>query len=185
MKAVKTAAILSLLLFILLYIAACAFPVEFQDLLGLNGADVTRNVKVIGNIKDHISPSKSQNYAYARNIWDLQVYKDKIFIGYGSWANSSLSGATNCGTIPIIAVDTKTEKIVREDVYCIDRNRSLVRRANGAEDEQLWNFSVIDGELYVPGCDARGTFDTGGGEWDWGNFYVRRSDGTWLKKRRA
>jgi len=141
----------------------------------------------LGNIKEHITGSNSVNFAYARNIWDMHLFRNRIYIGYGSWANSSTSGAVNKGPIPIIAIDTATDQFVREEVYV---NVSGVRthRSNGADDEQLWIFREINGtdgvsKLYAPGTDARGTVGASSAEgWDWGNYYIRQTDGTWLKK---
>ena len=149
-----------------------------------NGANVTSNIENLGNIKDMV-PTAHHVYSkpYGRNVWDMQVFENRIYFGYGSWANSSTSGATNTGVMPILAVDMQTDKLVREEVYCLDRNGVLTHRAQGAEDEQLWQFKEINGKLYAPGCDSRGTFDTGGNEWEWGNIYVRQDNGDWLKKR--
>jgi hypothetical protein len=61
-------------------------------------------------------------------------------------------------------------------------------RPNGADDEQLWIFREINGtdgvcRLYIPGTDARGTVGASSTKgWDWGNYYIRQTDGTWLKK---
>jgi hypothetical protein len=141
-------------------------------------------VKNIGNIKEHITGSNSVNFAFARNIWDMQLFGNRIYIGYGNWANSSLSGATNKGPIPIIAIDTGTDQFIREEVYAFDKNGIPTRRPNGADDEQLWRFRIINGKLFTPGTDARGVFGTEDEpEWNWGNFYVRQFDGTWLRRR--
>ena len=140
------------------------------------------SINNLGNIKEHITGSNSVNFAYARNIWDMHLFGNRIYIGYGSWANSSVSGAVNRGPIPIIAIDTATDQFVREQVY-VNVNGVRTHRPNGADDEQLWIFREIDGKLYTPGTDARGTVGAPSTEgWDWGNYYIRQTDGTWLKR---
>ena len=146
--------------------------------------DDNNGIKNLGNIKEHITGSNSVDFAYARNIWDMQLFGNRIYIGYGSWANSSPSGAINRGPIPIIAIDTETDQFVREEVYAFDRDGVLTHRPRGADDEQIWRFRIINGNLYIPGTDARGRFGTEDEpEWNWGNFYVRQSDGTWVRWR--
>jgi len=147
-----------------------------------DGKDVTSVIKNLGNIKEHISGSNSVNFAYARNVWDMYLFGNRIYIGYGSWANSSPSDAVNKGPIPIIAIDTAADQFVREEVY-VNVNGVRTHRPNGADDEQLWIFREINGKLYAPGTDARGTVGAPSAEgWDWGNYYIRQTDGTWLKR---
>jgi len=145
-------------------------------------AQTNSKIKNIGNIKEHITGSNSVNFAYARNVWDMHLFGNRIYIGYGSWTNSSPSGAINRGPIPIIAIDTATDRFVREEVY-VSVNGVRTRRPNGGDDEQLWIFREINGRLYAPGTDARGTVGAPSAQgWDWGNYYIRQTDGTWLKR---
>ena len=154
------------------------------DLFADNNNNDNGNIENLGNIKEHITGSNSVSFAFARNIWDMQLFGNRIYIGYGNWANSSLSGATNKGPIPIIAIDTVTDQFVREEVYAFDKDGVRTHRPRGADDEQLWRFREINGSLYTPGTDARGTFGTENDpEWAWGNFYVRQTDGNWLRRR--
>jgi len=147
-----------------------------------NNNTTDSSIKYLGNIKEHITGSNSVNFAYARNIWDMHLFGNRIYIGYGSWTNSSPSGAVNKGPIPIIAIDTAADQFVREEVY-VNVNGVSTRRPNGADDEQLWIFREINGRLYAPGTDARGTVGAPSTQgWDWGNYYIRQTDGTWLKK---
>ena len=175
-------------------LAVCVFLSSTCDILNGNENKNNSNdnttdssIKNLGNIKEHISGSNSINFAYARNIWDMHLFGNRIYIGYGSWANSSVSGAVNRGPIPIIAIDTAADQFVREDVY-VNANDVLTHRPNGADDEQLWIFREINGtdgvcRLYAHGTDARGTVGAPSAEgWDWGNYYIRQTDGTWLKK---
>ena len=96
-------------------------------------AQTNSKIKNIGNIKEHITGSNSVNFAYARNVWDMHLFGNRIYIGYGSWTNSSPSGAINRGPIPIIAIDTATDRFVREEVY-VSVNGLRTRRPNGADD---------------------------------------------------
>ena len=95
---------------------------------------------------------------YARNVWDLQVWEGRLYIGSG---NSSNDGpAVNAGPVPIISMNLASG--VFEEEFVVD-------------DEQVDRFRIIDGKLHVPGHDPRDP-------WELGNFY--RLDGKlWTKVR--
>lgn len=95
---------------------------------------------------------------YARNVWDMQLWNGKIYLGHG---NSSNKGpARNAGPIPIISYDLKTGHFETE--FTVD-------------EEQIDRYRIIDGQLYVPGHDPRDS-------WELGNFYRLTDDG-WEKVR--
>ena len=99
--------------------------------------------------------------AYARNVWALQPYDGRLFIGCGNSANGG--PAANAGPVPVVAYDPV---------------RGVFEREWTAPDEQIDVFRVLaDGRLCVPGHDPRE-------DWSFGNFY-RRAAGSaaWEKVR--
>ena len=120
-------------------------------------ADVTTHVEFLG-IPFSGRYSSGQDI-YARNVWDLQAFKGRIYVGGGNWDNKG--PAPNAGPVPILAWDSKTETIVCE---------------GQVDDEEISRFEVIAGKLYIPGADARQS-------WDFGNLYCREPDGRWQKRR--
>ncbi len=97
--------------------------------------------------------------AYARNVWDMQLFAGRIFLGGGN--SSNRRPAKNAGPVPIVAYDLKKNAFVTEDEVA---------------DEQIDLFRIIDGDLYIPGHDATGS-------WKRGNFYTRTPDGNWTMYR--
>lgn len=124
----------------------------------LYAADSTAHVDRLGN--PYTTIYKTSESAYARNIWDMQVYGAALFLGAG---NSSNQGpAQNAGPVPIVRFDPKTQFFTVE---------------GRVDEEQIDAFKLIDGSLYIPGHDPTES-------WDWGNVYRRESNGAWSKFRR-
>ena len=99
----------------------------------------------------------------ARGIRDLQVWRGRVYLGYGDWY-------ANLGPIDIWYYDPIASDFFTETVYV-----SPERPAAPVDEESIDRYCVIDGDLYIPGTDPRDS-------WDFGNFY--RNDGTgWVKKR--
>ncbi len=101
---------------------------------------------------------KSGEFIYARNIWDLQLFQDKIYIGAGN--SSNYGPAQNAGPLYVISLDTKTNSF--KDEYKID-------------DEQIDVMKVYDDTLYIAGHDATQS-------WDYGNIYTKKNQ-IWEKNR--
>ena len=119
--------------------------------------DLTAHIERLGN--PYQSRYKDGADVYARNIWDMQTYQGAIYLGAG---NSSNDGpAQNAGPVPIIKFDPVTQTFIQE---------------GAVDDEQIDVYHVINGELYTPGHDPREN-------WDWGNFYRRDNNGSWIKYR--
>ncbi len=96
---------------------------------------------------------------YARNVWDLQIFDGRLYIGAG---NSNNRGpAQNAGPVPIIAYDPQRHVFQRE--YIVD-------------DEQIDQYYIFDGELYLPGHDPRES-------WELGNLYRLATGRKWRKLR--
>ena len=91
--------------------------------------------------------------AYSRNIWDMQVFNNRIYLANGdSVANEKSEG--------VVYYDLASNKFINQ--FSVD-------------DEQLGDYKIINGELYVPGADATES-------WEFGNFYKLTGD-SWTKNR--
>ncbi|GEM_PF-1392122 len=90
--------------------------------------DITNKLQYLG------SPQLTRyaSNAWARNVWDLQEYRGKIYVGAGSYAQ-------NTGPI---------------DLYYIAQNGSFVKEYV-VPDEQVLNFKIINNDLYFAGTDPR------------------------------
>lgn len=96
--------------------------------------------------------------SYARNVWDMQVWNGKIYIGHGN--SSNREPASNAGPIPIVTYDPVTEQF--ETTFTVD-------------EEQIDRFRIINGQVYIPGHDPLDG-------WELGNFY-RLTSKNWEKVR--
>jgi hypothetical protein len=90
---------------------------------------------------------------YARNVWDMQAFGGAIHLGHGD-------SIDNWGPIPLWQIDPAT---------------GALSSSFTTSDEQVDEFRVLNGELYVPGHDPREDFTLG-------NFY-RLEPGGWVKHR--
>lgn len=118
---------------------------------------------VTGFLEDLGSPY-SERYTkmaqlYARNVWDLQSYKGRLYIGAGN--SSNLGPARNAGPVPVISWNPFKEKYQKEFVV---------------DDEQIDLFYVFNDELFIPGHDPKES-------WQWGNVYRKNNEKPWQKIR--
>ena len=119
--------------------------------------DVTGQIERLGNPYKKRYPGGE--FVYARNIWDMQVFEGRLYIGAG---NSSNEGpASNAGPVPVISLDPKTGQF--SEVFTVD-------------DEQIDTYCVLNGRLCIPGHDPTES-------WELGNFYRLEEGGTWKKYR--
>jgi hypothetical protein len=78
---------------------------------------------------------------YARNVWDLQSYGGKLFIGHGNSAN--VGPERNAGPIALLSYDPAAEAFATELT---------------APDEQIDRFEIFDdGSLWTGTHDPRGS----------------------------
>jgi hypothetical protein len=107
------------------------------------------------------NPSKErygEDRVYARNVWDMQAFGGKLYLGHG---NSNNTGpAPNAGPVDVWSYDPTTHRFTSEYVV---------------NEEQIASFRAAGSDLLIPGHDPRES-------WDRGNFYRKRS-GRWLKYR--
>lgn len=91
--------------------------------------------------------------SYSRNVWDMQLFGGVIHLGHGD-------SIDNLGPIPIWSIDPATGALANEFT---------------TSEEQVDEFRVLNGQLYVPGHDPRDDLTMG-------NFY-RVEAGAWAKHR--
>nr|WP_145402535.1 hypothetical protein [Paenibacillus xylanexedens] len=131
----------------------------------LQSADVTNKLELLDRPFNK-SP-------YANNVWDMQLYKGRIYLGHGN--SSNLGPAQNAGPIPVIYYDAASAAFQTQTVT--NSNPSILPQAKKfVDEEQIDVYKVLNGKLYIPGNDSDGE------SWDFGNFY--RLDGeVWTKYR--
>lgn len=139
----KNVIIAGFLLSILIIISK--FPFPYITVSAATTKDVTSQALLLGN------PFKKG--AYANNIWDMQVYNNRIYFGHGDFNN-------NAGPIPVIYYNPANNEFINQ--YTVD-------------EEQIDVYKIINDKLYIPGYDARES-------WNLGNFYVLEKD-QWMKYR--
>ena len=104
-------------------------------------------ITLIGNVNTSKAP-------YARNVWDMQEFDGKIYLGHGDFGK-------NAGPIPVVCIDSATNLFTTEYT---------------ALDEEIWRLNIIGDSLYIPGCDPRESQNLG-------NLYIKTSGAAWVKKR--
>ena len=117
--------------------------------------DVTDQMVLLGN-------PLTQKYqdgtprVYARNIWDMHAFGNKIYFGSGN--SSNVGPAPNSGPAVLWSYDIAKQEFVNEYT---------------TTDEQIHLIREFDNELYIPGHDSRGSWG-----WSRGSFYRLEAD-TW------
>jgi len=119
--------------------------------------DVSARVVKLGN--PYAARFASRDRFYARNIWDLQAFSGRVYIGGGN--SSNLGPAVSPGAI---------------DVWSYSPARDSFTKDFTVDEEQVDRYKIYDGKLYIPGHDPRES-------WSLGNFY--RKDLTGWKKFRT
>lgn len=94
---------------------------------------------------------------YARNVWDMEFYDGRLFVGCGNSSNDE--PAPNAGPVDIV---TYREDMGWESEFTVD-------------EEQIDRFILLGDALVIPGHDSLEG-------WELGNWY-RRNAGDWIKMR--
>ncbi len=123
----------------------------------LNAKELKTKIEYVGT--PYNKQYKKGEDIYSRNVWDMQVYDGKLFIGAGNSANEGPS--INSGPVKLMVYNPQTKKFTIEGII---------------DDDQVDIFKVLNNNLLIPGHDAKGS-------WRWGNFYNRSSNGEWKKYR--
>lgn len=129
----------------LLFLTGCGLDVDEElgvETTALGVPDVTASLEYVGN------PARTRwpdgDGIYARNPWDLAVWKGRLYLGQG---NSSNAGpAPNAGPADIISYDPASGAFATE-----------LRTS----EEQVERFVPLDGQLFVPGHDPVGVTASG------------------------
>ncbi len=112
--------------------------------------DLTSELKVLGQ------PFELSEYA--RNIWDMQLFEGRIYLGCGNLGN--YGPGSNAGPVPVIYYDIENGEFVTQAII---------------DEEQIDIYKILDGRLVIPGQDPMES-------WDYGNFYTLTKDG-WEQMR--
>ncbi|MFN8452504.1 MAG: hypothetical protein U0521_28840 [Anaerolineae bacterium] len=139
-----------------LLIFACCLLVGGFSARGQTSNDVTGQVETIGN--PFAAQFPGGDSVYARNVWDMQVFDGRLYLGYGNSNNDP--PAPNAGPVDVWYYDAAGSRFV--DEYTV-------------KDEQIERYVVIDGALYIPGHDP--TEDTGKGS------IYRLTDAGWQQRQ--
>jgi hypothetical protein len=116
-------------------------------------ADVTGQLIDLGN-----KPRESGQRGVGLNLWDLQPYRGRLYLGMGSTSHDS-------GPIPVWAYDHAARRWSNEPEAII-------------EQEAIELFRVLGDHLYIPAADPKGNADDGSN--DGIKFYRREDDGRWV-----
>ena len=133
---------------ILLVIISCVSSVSSFSEAG-NGADgetASCSVVKIGNPNLKQLPSTSFANNFARSVWDMYCYKDRVYLGAGDYMGGS----------------------ARVDVWSFDADGNF-KKEYTTDDEQIHIFREYESKLFVPGIDAKES-------WLYGNLYVKDDD---------
>ncbi|WP_017812028.1 hypothetical protein [Paenibacillus shenyangensis] len=139
-----------------------AFPVNGYTAQASQTAnvDVTSRLQLLGQ--------PFNNEPYARNVWDMQVFDGKIYLGHGNSSNSKPS--PNAGPVPIIYYDPQTGKFVTQKVVVNNAKTGKQETREVTDDEQIDTFKIFRNKLYIPGNDS---VIPG---WAYGNYYELNGD---------
>ncbi|MBR1377173.1 MAG: type II secretion system protein [Bacilli bacterium] len=116
--------------------------------------DYTSKIEDLGVPLNTRYPGTSDNDILSRNVWDMKLYDNKIYIGSGDYDK-------NTGPVDIYYYDISNNKFVKEATV---------------DDEQINRFVIANGKLTIPGIDRHT------GAWDFGYYYVLEN-GTWVSKK--
>lgn len=111
------------------------------------GKDVTAQVQNLGN--PFIARLPTNGYSeYARNVWDMQVWNNRIYLGHGNSAN--IGPATNAGPIPLWFYDPSSGTFATDSISGASCGNNCI------DEEQLDTFRIISGTMYIASHDPRG-----------------------------
>ncbi|MGD8778395.1 MAG: hypothetical protein PVH88_05480 [Ignavibacteria bacterium] len=125
-------------------------------LVFFNKQEPTVKIEVLGD--PLLSRYDTGELIYARNVWDLQLYKNKIYIGTGN--SSNIGPAVNSGPVPLFSYDLQNG--VFKEEFTVD-------------DDQIDMIVLFGDSIYIPGHDPKES-------WELGNYY-KIENGEWKKVR--
>ena len=125
--------------------------------LSCHALNLTKHIEYLGTPFLDRYPSKKK--LYARNIWAMTVFDDRLFFGGGN--SSNFGPAVNAGPVPVICYNPANNNF--STTYTVD-------------EEQIDVFYKFGNRLIIPGHDSKS-------RWNLGSFYVYTTDGLWKKLR--
>ncbi|PSB02274.1 hypothetical protein [Merismopedia glauca] len=128
----------------------------FRPVLANTTKDVTNEVKLLGNPSAAKYPSGPR--VYARNVWDMQLFNNRLYLGQGNSANTG--PGNNAGPAEVWYFDLNSQQFVKQFT---------------TSEEQVEKYRIVDGKLMIPGHDPRES-------WTFGNLYKLEANG-WKKYR--
>lgn len=119
--------------------------------------DVSSKIEMLDSPYKDIYPNKKD--LYARNIWDMREFENKLYLGAGN--SSNIGPKQNAGPVPLISYNPLNKEFKMESIVY---------------DEQIDIIDVFKNKLYIPGHDATQN-------WEYANIYIKNSNEE-LKKLR-
>jgi hypothetical protein len=98
--------------------------------------DVSGVVELVGN--PFTARWSDGALAYARNVWDMEVWADRLYLGSGN--SNNYGPAQNAGPVDVWYYDGATGEFAYDTTL---------------EEEQIDQFVVLEGGLFIPGHDAK------------------------------
>ena len=130
-------------------------------------------IKTIKNrLNFKYTPDKkcANDITFAKNIWDMKLYENKIYIGTGNSRNKPPS--CNAGPVPIITLNIKNDTLNIENQtssYIVSKNKINIinKNQNYVKEEKINNFLVLNNQLMFSGQDSTQS-------WSFGNIYKKK-----------
>ena len=113
------------------------------------------NINYTSKLEDLGIPliQKYPTQTVSRNVWDMQTYNNRIYIGSGDYD-------ANTGPVDVYYYDTEKNQFINEATL---------------QDEQINRFVIVDNELIITGTDPKKG-------WDYGSYFVWK-DNNWTENR--
>jgi hypothetical protein len=150
---------------------------RISNLLFLNNKKTS---SIINNLSFQYKPdSKCVNdIDFARNIWDMKLFENRIYIGTGNSRN--IAPSCNAGPVPIIIFKPSNDSFNFEYLASsyIGSNKILKKEKTKnafIKEEKINRFLTINNNLIIPGHDPTQN-------WSFGNFYLKDKN-SWIQYR--
>ncbi len=144
---------------------------NFANLFQKSASQAATNVDVTAQLENLGNPTKAKwadntSCVYARNVWDMQKFNGKIYLGSGNSDNTG-SGCGNAGPIDLWVYEASTSSFKKDTVANIP---GYSCSPNCLDTEQINLFRPTNGTLYVPSHDpknngAPGIYKLNGSSW--------------------
>ncbi len=152
------------------------------DTIKLESKKSTKYTRIHNNLNfKYLTDKKCKgDIIYAKNIWDMKEYKNKIYIATGNSRN--IAPACNAGPVPLISLELNSNKLKYEikNITYIPKNtkiKNIRKNENFIKEEKIEKILAIDEKLMIPGHDPTQN-------WSFGNIYIKENiDENWAQYR--